>query len=129
MADGGVYERVMAQVEKNQPTRVEEFKGWCKYFGAHHRTIDRNTRMGRHLRVYLRFWREKVGDHHPHIASVGTLKEPGHRQAHSQKKKIVHFSQRRVTKLKKCSGELFFFSKSTFRHQSPIVLGNKDGSA
>ena len=57
----------------------------------HHRTIDRNTRMGRQLRVYLHFWREKVGDHHPHIASVGTLKEPGHRQAHSQKKKSFIF--------------------------------------
>lgn len=34
MAEDGVYEKVMAQVEKNQPTRVEEFKGWCQYFGG-----------------------------------------------------------------------------------------------
>ena len=70
-----------------------------------------------------------MGDHHPHIASIGTLKDPGHRQAHSQKKKIVHFSQRRVTKLKNARANFFFFSKSSFRHQNPIVLGNTDGSA
>ena len=76
---------------------------------AHHRTIDLNTRMCCHLRVYLRFWREKVDQHRPHIASVGTLKDPSHRQAHSQRKKIVHFSRRRVTKLRNARTNFFFF--------------------
>ena len=34
MAEGGVYEKVMGLVQKSQPTRVEEFKGWCQYYGG-----------------------------------------------------------------------------------------------
>ena len=79
---------------------------------SHHRTIDLNTRMCCHLRVYLRFWREKVDQHRPHIASVGTLKDPSHRQAHSQRKKIVHFSRRRVTKLRNARTNFFFFFRN-----------------